>query len=75
MVMVLGKPRHTQSAGSVKRTNDDIKDMLVAWLVDNDTQDWVTGIMPVQFQTTLPNIQEQNALHTQLCLVASFLSD
>ena len=38
MVMVLGKPRHPQSAGSVKRTNGDKKDTLVAWLADNDTR-------------------------------------
>ena len=48
--MVHGNPRHPQSQGSVERANGDIKDMLVAWLADNQTEDWVTGIKFVQFQ-------------------------
>ena len=35
--LVHGKPRHPQSQGSVERTNADIKDMLVAWMNDNNT--------------------------------------
>ena len=50
LVMVHGKPRHPQSQGSVERANGDIKDMLVAWLADNQTEDWVTDIKFVQFQ-------------------------
>ena len=58
LVMVHGKPRHPQSQGSVEWANGDIKDMLVAWLADNNTQDWVTGIKFLQFQKkTLPIIQ------------------
>jgi hypothetical protein len=38
-----------KSQGSVERANGDIKDMLVAWLTDNDSQDWVAGIRYVQF--------------------------
>ncbi|XP_005096011.1 KRAB-A domain-containing protein 2-like [Aplysia californica] len=48
--MVDGKPRHPQSQGSVERANGDIKDMLVAWKADNDSQDWLTGIKFVHFQ-------------------------
>jgi len=48
--LVHGKPRHPQSQGSVERANGDIKDMLVAWMADNETQDWATGIKFVQFQ-------------------------
>ncbi|XP_076056311.1 uncharacterized protein LOC143034260 [Oratosquilla oratoria] len=48
--MVHGKPRHPQSQGSVERANCDIKDMLVAWLGDNQTTDWVVGLKFVQFQ-------------------------
>lgn len=48
--MVHGKPRYPQSQGSVERANGDIKDMLVAWLTDNESQDWVAGIKFVQFQ-------------------------
>ena len=50
LIMVHGKPRHPQSQGSVERANGDIKDMLVAWMGDNSTADWSTGIKFVQFQ-------------------------
>ena len=47
--IVHGKPRHPQSQGSVERANGDIKDMLTAWLEDNQTADWSMGIKFVQF--------------------------
>ncbi|XP_068209297.1 KRAB-A domain-containing protein 2-like [Palaemon carinicauda] len=47
--IVHGKPRHPQSQGSVERTNGDIKDMLVAWMSDNNSTDWATGIIFVHF--------------------------
>ena len=47
--MVHGKPRHPQSQGSVERLNCDIKDMLIAWLGDNNTSDWPVGLKFVQF--------------------------
>jgi len=50
LTMVHGKPRHPQSQGSVERANGDIKDMLVTWLADNNSQDWSVGIKFVQFQ-------------------------
>ncbi|KAK4297539.1 hypothetical protein Pmani_030050 [Petrolisthes manimaculis] len=50
LTLVHGKPRHPQSQGSVERANGDIKDMLVAWMADNDSQDRPTGIKFVQFQ-------------------------
>ena len=50
LVIVHGKPRHPQSQGSVERANGDIKDMLVAWMGDNNTNDWTVGIKFVQFQ-------------------------
>ncbi|XP_068245435.1 KRAB-A domain-containing protein 2-like [Palaemon carinicauda] len=50
LVVVHRKPRHPQSHGSVERANGDIKDMLVAWMGDNDTNDWSIGIKFVQFQ-------------------------
>ena len=34
--LVHGKPRHPQSQGSVERANGDIKDMLVAWMSDQN---------------------------------------
>ncbi|XP_066945369.1 KRAB-A domain-containing protein 2-like [Macrobrachium rosenbergii] len=49
LIMVHGKPRHPQSQGSVERANADIKDMLTAWLADNETTDWTVGLKFVQF--------------------------
>ena len=34
----------------MERANGDSKDMLVAWLSDNNSKDWTTGIKFVQFQ-------------------------
>ena len=48
--LVHEKPRNPQSQGSVERANGDIKDMLVAWMADNKSQDWTTGITFVQIQ-------------------------
>ncbi|XP_068238613.1 KRAB-A domain-containing protein 2-like [Palaemon carinicauda] len=39
LTLVCGKPRHPQSQGSVELANGDIKDMLVAWMADNNSQD------------------------------------
>ena len=35
--MVHGQPRHPQIQGSVGRANGGRKDMLAAWMGDNDT--------------------------------------
>ncbi|KAI6660053.1 KRAB-A domain-containing protein 2-like [Oopsacas minuta] len=45
-----GKPRHPESQGLVERLNCDVKDILTAWLGDNDSTDWPTGLRFVQFQ-------------------------
>jgi hypothetical protein len=55
LTMVHGKPRHPQSQGSVERANSDIKDILVAWMTDNNTQDWTVGLKFVQ--------QQKNSAH------------
>ena len=55
LIMVHGKPRHPQSQGSVERANGDIKDILVAWMSDNNTQDWTVGLKFVQ--------QKKNCAH------------
>ena len=49
LIMVHGKPRHRQSQGSVERANGDIKYILIAWMGDNSTAGWSTGIKFVQF--------------------------
>jgi len=48
MKLVHGKPRHSQSQGSVERSNQDVRDMLVAWMSDNNTKTWSEGIRFIQ---------------------------
>jgi len=43
MKLVHGKPRHSQSQGSVERFNQDVRDMLVAWMSDN-AKTWSEGL-------------------------------
>jgi hypothetical protein len=45
---VHGKPRHSQSQGSVERCNQDVRDILTAWLADNKTTKWSDGLKYVQ---------------------------
>ena len=40
LVIVHGKPRYPQSQGSVERANDNIKDMIVAWMSENQMNEW-----------------------------------
>lgn len=47
--IVHGKPRHSQSQGSVERANQDIENMLSGWMKDNDTARWSEGLRFVQF--------------------------
>ena len=47
MKFVHGKPRHSQSQGSVKRSNQDIRDILVAWMSYN-TKTWSEGLRFIQ---------------------------
>ena len=46
--IVHGKPRHSQSEGSVERANRDIEDMLVTWLQSNSTTHWGDGLRFIQ---------------------------
>lgn len=52
-----GKPRHSQSQGSVERSNRDVEDMLRAWMIDNNTTKWSEGLRFVKFQ-------KNNSFHT-----------
>jgi hypothetical protein len=47
--LVHGRPRHSQSQGSVERANRDIEEMLSGWLTDNKTTKWSQGLRFVQF--------------------------
>ena len=55
LIMVHGKSRHPQSQDSVEGANSDIKDILVAWMSDNNSQDWTVGLKFVQ--------QKKNSAH------------
>ncbi|XP_054272927.1 KRAB-A domain-containing protein 2-like [Macrosteles quadrilineatus] len=46
--LVHGKPRHSQSQGSVERANQDVRDSLVAWMADNNTSGWANGLKIIQ---------------------------
>ena len=43
-----GKPRHSQSQGSVVRSNQDVRDMLIAWMSDNKMKTWSEGLRFIQ---------------------------
>uniref|UniRef100_A0A8D9F0Q7 KRAB-A domain-containing protein 2 n=1 Tax=Cacopsylla melanoneura TaxID=428564 RepID=A0A8D9F0Q7_9HEMI len=48
MKRVHGKPRHSQSQGSVERANQDIENMLATWMETNKTSKWSEGLKFVQ---------------------------
>uniref|UniRef100_A0A8D8Q4X0 KRAB-A domain-containing protein 2 n=1 Tax=Cacopsylla melanoneura TaxID=428564 RepID=A0A8D8Q4X0_9HEMI len=48
MKIVHGKPRHSQSQGSVERANQDIENMLATWMETNKTSKWSEGLKFVQ---------------------------
>ncbi|XP_072400941.1 KRAB-A domain-containing protein 2-like [Diabrotica undecimpunctata] len=48
--IVHGKPRHSQSQGSVERANRDVQEMIVAWMENNKTNKWDEGLCFCQFQ-------------------------
>ncbi|GFY06886.1 KRAB-A domain-containing protein 2 [Trichonephila clavipes] len=47
--IVHGKPRHSQSQGSVERANQDIENILCTWMQDNKSDRWSEGLRFVQF--------------------------
>lgn len=46
--LVHGKPRHSQSQGSVERSNQDVREMLVTWMSDENTTKWSQSLRFVQ---------------------------
>ncbi|XP_071053562.1 KRAB-A domain-containing protein 2-like [Onthophagus taurus] len=47
--LVNGKPRHSQSQGSVERAKKDVENMLASWMHDNKRTNWSKGLRYVQF--------------------------
>jgi hypothetical protein len=44
MELVHGKPRHSQSQGSVERSSQVVRDMLVSWMSDKNSKTWSEGL-------------------------------
>ncbi|XP_022177881.1 KRAB-A domain-containing protein 2-like [Myzus persicae] len=47
--IVHGKPRHSQSQGSVERANQDIEKIIYAWMEENQSRKWSEGLRFCQF--------------------------
>lgn len=50
LLIVHERPRHSQSQGSIERVNQDIENMLRAWMHDNKSTSWSIGCNFVQWQ-------------------------
>ncbi|XP_050064166.1 SCAN domain-containing protein 3-like [Aphis gossypii] len=48
--IIHGRPRYPQSQGSIERCNQDVENMLRAWMIDNQSTDWGMGCYFVQWQ-------------------------
>lgn len=48
--MIHGKPRHSQTQGSVERVNRVVREMLACWKHDNKTDKWSEGLRFIQWQ-------------------------
>ncbi|GFU53187.1 KRAB-A domain-containing protein 2 [Trichonephila clavipes] len=66
------KPHHSLTQGSVERANQDIQNMLTAWMNDNDTNKWSEGLSFVQFakNTTYHEGIRQSFYETMFCVKA-----
>mgnify|MGYP002224300848 CR=1 FL=1 len=58
--IVHGKPRHSQSQGSVERANQDIENMLTTWIETNQTLHWSEGLRFVQFMKNRAHHEDIN---------------
>jgi hypothetical protein len=47
--IVHGKPRQSQSQGSVERANKDIEKIIYAWMEENQSRKWSEGLKFCQF--------------------------
>ena len=45
-----GKPRHSQSQGSVERANKDVEDIMACWMRGNNTSEWSEGLRFIQYR-------------------------
>lgn len=47
--IVHGKPRHSQSQGSVEKANQDVQDMVMSWMEQEGSTHWSEALKFVQF--------------------------
>ena len=47
--LVHGKPRHSQSQGSVERCNQDVEVKLACWMRDNNSTKWSEALRFIQY--------------------------
>jgi hypothetical protein len=52
-IIVHERPRHPQSQGFVERSNQDVENMLRAWVVDNKSTKWSIGVYFIQWQKNI----------------------
>lgn len=52
-IIVHGRPRHPQSQGSIERSNQDVENMIRAWMADTNCKRWATGLQFVQWQKNI----------------------
>lgn len=55
--IVHGKPRHSQSQGSVERANQDVENMLTTWMQTENNSHWSQGLRFIQ-------LMKNRALHS-----------
>ena len=48
MKLMHGKLRHSESQGSVERSNQDVQNILVTWMSDSNTEAWSEGLRFIQ---------------------------
>ena len=48
--LVYGKPRHSQSQGSVERANRDVENLIACWQAENNSTNWSKALNIIQFQ-------------------------
>ncbi|XP_060846452.1 KRAB-A domain-containing protein 2-like [Rhopalosiphum padi] len=66
--IVHGRPQHPQSQGSVERSNQDVENMLRAWVVDNKSTKWSIGVYFVQWQKNISHHRILGRLPIEPCL-------
>ncbi|KAE8741003.1 hypothetical protein FOCC_FOCC013472, partial [Frankliniella occidentalis] len=69
MKIVHGKPRHSQSQGSVERANQDIQNMLNAWMLTHRTNKWAEGQKWVANTKNRASTRGRGGVRTRRCSV------